>query len=157
MGQIRRNKFKIKDEKSLNNFENIKVEIVKAADIKQLKNLYIEAGWWNENDNKDPNLINKILQGSFCFAVASINDKIIGMGRAISDSVCDAYIQDVVVLKEYRGKGIGILIMDELIKYLKNKNINWITLVSEPDAVSFYQKYGFSQMENYIPFTLKQK
>ena len=139
--------------------EKIEVAIVKTADIEplqeQLKYLYKEAGWWSEDDDTDPDLISKIIQGSFCFAVASINDKLIGMGRTISDGVSDAYIQDVVVLGELRGRGIGVLIMDELIKYLKNRNINWISLVSEPKAVSFYQKYGFSQMADYVPFNLK--
>ncbi|MCL2186279.1 MAG: GNAT family N-acetyltransferase [Treponema sp.] len=135
--------------------ENIKIEIIKtAADKEQLKNLYREAGWWNESDNADPDLINKIIKGSFCFVTASLENKLIGMGRAISDGVCDSYIQDVAVLNEFRGKGIGKMIMDELTDYLKSKNITWITLVSEPAAVSFYQKYGFLQMNNYIPFKL---
>jgi len=133
----------------------MRIEIVKTADAEQLKHLYIEAGWWNDNDNTDPDLINKIIQGSFCFAVAYINDKPVGMGRAISDGICDSYIQDVMVLNEYRGRGIGTLILDEIIKYLKSRNINWISLISEPDAVSFYQNYGFLQMKGYIPYKLK--
>jgi len=136
--------------------EKVKIEVVKTADIEQIKSLYKDAGWWSDDDNIDPHLINRIIQGSFCFVVASINDKVIGMGRAISDGVSDSYIQDVVVLNEFRGKGIGALIMDELIKYLKSKNINWISLISEPKAVSFYQRYGFSQMTDYMPFILKQ-
>jgi len=133
----------------------IKVEIIKNTDTEQLKYLYKEAGWWTEEDDAaDPDLIHKIVQGSFCFAVASINDKLVGMGRAISDGVSDAYIQDVAVSNNFRGKGIGVLIMDELIKYLKSKNINWIALISEPKAVSFYKRYGFSQMANYVPFIL---
>lgn len=136
--------------------KKIKVEIVKTVDIDQLKNLYRAAGWWSEDiDNRDPDLINKIIQGSFCFVVASANDKIIGMGRAISDGACDSYIQDLAVLDEFKGKGVGVLIMDKIIKYLKSKNINWITLISEPKSVSFYQKYGFLQMSDHIPFTLK--
>jgi len=137
--------------------EEISVQIVKTADNEQLKNLYTETGWWNPDiDNKDPELINKIIQGSFCFVVAFINDKIIGMGRAISDGASDSYIQDIVVLNEFRGRGVGRLIIDKLINYLKSKDINWITLVSEPEAASFYHKYGFSQMTGYVPFTLKK-
>jgi len=137
--------------------EEVKVEIIKTADTEQLKNLYRAAGWWNEDtDNTDPDLINKIIQGSFCFVVASINGRLVGMGRAISDGVCDSYIQDVVVLNEFRGRGVGALILDELIRYLKSKNINWITLVSEPEAVPFYLKYGFSQMPDCTPFTLEK-
>jgi len=135
--------------------EKVKIEIVQTADMEQVKGLYKDAGWWDDDDNKDPNLIHKIIQGSFCFAAASLNAKLIGMGRAISDGVSDAYIQDVVVLSEFRKKGIGVLIMDELVKHLKSKNINWISLISEPKAVSFYQRYGFSQMADYVPFTLK--
>ncbi|MCL2381109.1 MAG: GNAT family N-acetyltransferase [Treponema sp.] len=139
--------------------ENIKVEIIKTADPDhsgQLKVLYKEAGWWDGGDDKDPGFIDRIIQGSFCFAVASTNGRLIGMGRAISDGVCDAYIQDVSVLSEFRGRGIGALIVDELVKCLKSKHINWIGLISEPKAVSFYQRYGFSQMTGYVPFILEQ-
>ena len=76
------------------------------------------------------------------------------MGRAISDGVCDSYIQDVMVLEKFRGIGVGTLIMNELIKYLRNRNINWISLISEPKAVRFYQNFGFSQMTDHIPFKL---
>jgi len=122
--------------------------------MEQLRNLYKEAGWWNDEENA-PDLVNKIVQGSFCFAVASADDRLIGMGRVISDGASDAYIQDVMVSNEFRGKGLGVLIIDELVKYLKSKNINWIALISEPKAVSFYQRYGFSQMTDYVPFILK--
>jgi len=136
--------------------KQVKVDVVKTADRDQLKNLYKEAGWWTQyEDSADPELIDKIIQGSFCFAVASINDRIIGMGRAISDGASDAYIQDVTVSTKFRGKGIAALIMDTLIQFLKDKNIGWIGLVSEPKAVSFYRRYGLSQMADYVPFIVK--
>ena len=52
------------------------------------------------------------------------------MGRAISDLVSDAYIQDVTVLKEYRGKGIGKIIIQTLVEELKTKGVEWIGLVA---------------------------
>jgi spermidine synthase len=144
------------DTETTDSDKQIKVEVVKTADGEQLKSLYKEAGWWSENeDTVDPDLIHKIIQGSFCFAVASINGRIIGMGRAISDGASDAYIQDVVVSAEFRGRGIAVLIMDALIQFLKDKKIGWIALISEPKAVSFYQRYGLSQMTDYVPFALK--
>ena len=136
--------------------ESIKVKIVKTADTEKLKALYIDAGWWDDNnDNVDPDLIPMIVKGSYCFAIATLEDRYIGMGRAISDGVSDAYIQDVAVLKELRGKGIGNLIMDELIHYLKKNNIGWIGLIAEPQSVSFYERYGFNKMRDYVPFLLK--
>jgi len=136
--------------------ENVTVHIVKQADIKQLTAIYKDAGWWSEkNDTVDPHFIQNIVAGSFCFAIAVYKNKIIGMGRSISDGVSDAYIQDVAVLKKYRGKGIGVLIMDEIVYYLKTSGIQWIGLVSEPKAVSFYDRYGFTQMPDHVAFILR--
>ena len=144
------------DTETTDSDKQVKVEVVNTADVEQLKGLYKEAGWWSENEDAvDPDLINKIIQGSFCFVVASINNKLVGMGRVISDGASDAYIQDVIVSVEFRGRGIAILIMDKLIQFLKDKKIGWVALISEPQAVSFYQKYGLSQMTDYVPFALK--
>jgi len=133
--------------------KNITIQIIKTANIEQLIAIYKDAGWWKEeNDGIDPSFIQKIIDGSFCFATASHEGRIIGMGRSISDGVSDAYIQDVAVLRDYRGKGIGKMIMDEIVNFLKSKKITWIGLIAEPNAVSFYDKYGFSRMQNYVPF-----
>jgi spermidine synthase len=135
--------------------EKVKISIVKSADTEKLKVLYKDAGWWVEdNDEKDPELLPRLIKGTFCFALATIDDRYIGMGRAISDGVSDAYIQDVMVLKELRGQGIGNLIMDELIYHLKSQNIGWIGLIAEPQSVSFYERYGFKKMKDYVPFIL---
>ena len=135
--------------------QNLKIKIVKTAPLDELIALYKDAGWWNAaNDEADPQFIQKIIAGSFAFCVAELDGKIIGMGRSISDGVSDAYIQDVAVLSQYRGQGIGVMIMDEIIRFLKEHGIGWIGLISEPKAVSFYKRYGFSVMPDYVPFRL---
>ena len=73
------------------------------------------------------------------------------MGRLISDGVSDAYIQDLVVLPEYRDKGIGREIVKTLINHCKKKGIHWVGLIAEPDQDGFYSNLGFKQMKNYIP------
>ncbi|HMB64972.1 MAG TPA: GNAT family N-acetyltransferase, partial [Eudoraea sp.] len=40
--------------------------------------------------------------------------QVVGMGRIIGDGVLYFYIQDVIVLPAYRGKGVGDLIMRSL-------------------------------------------
>jgi spermidine synthase len=114
--------------------------------------LYKSAGWWLDEYDTDTSFIKKIIDGSFLFAVA-YNDsgKAVGMGRVISDSVSDAYIQDVVVLHEYRKKGIGAGIINLLLAELKEKGIDWIGLIGEPGTESFYKSLGFSTLKKYIP------
>jgi predicted GNAT family N-acyltransferase len=54
-----------------------------------------------------------------------------------------AKIQRVAVLKDYRGKNIGNIIMRAILDFLKYKNINHIYLESQTHAVDFYKKLGF--------------
>ena len=132
-------------------------KIVQETDTKAILELYQQAGWWqSESSDNDLDIIAKIVANSFCFVIAILDSKIVGMGRAISDGISDAYIQDVTVQKEYRGKGIGKGIMRTLIKFLKENNLKWIGLISEPGYESFYQGLGFKGMTSYTPFLLSE-
>ncbi len=79
----------------------------------------------------------------------------IGMGRALSDLSSDAYIQDVVVLRDYRGRGIGRQIIRTLITCLKEHGVDWIGLIGEPGTHRFYESLGFGPMTGHTPYRLK--
>ena len=66
--------------------------------------------------------------------------KIAGIARVLSDGCSDAYIQDVVVAPEYRGRGIGQQLVNFLTSELKKCGIDWIGLVGEPGTEEFYRK-----------------
>lgn len=78
------------------------------------------------------------------------------MGRAISDSVSDAYLQDIVVLPEFQGKGIGSAIVSTLLSGCRSKGIDWIGVIAEPEAAYFYRKFGFARMGGYTPMRLER-
>lgn len=134
----------------------IEVKFVKSWQEEEIINLYKAGGWWKENYDKSG--IKYLIKGSFCFAVVidKKTKKTIGMGRVLSDGVSDGYIQDLVVLPEYRRKGIGKKLITTLIQYCKSKNISWIALISEPNQEEFYKKIGFKEMTNYIPFKYEE-
>ena len=127
------------------------VKIVKEWDIVSLLDLFRSAGWWKEE--WDPAHIPYLVKASFAFAVAvHVADGITaGMGRVISDGISDAYIQDLVILPEYRGKGIGARIVRTLLDYCTDNNITWIALIAEPGTEEFYRPLGFSPMNKYVP------
>jgi ribosomal protein S18 acetylase RimI-like enzyme len=83
--------------------------------------------------------------------------RIVGMARVISDGVSDAYIQDVVVLKEYRRLGIGRELIRRLTEFCLMHQIEWIGLVSEPGTRKFYEDLGFRELEGYRPMLFNQK
>lgn len=118
--------------------------------VKQITALYRHEGWWSKEVD-DPDQVKEIIAGSHLFMVARKSDEIVGMGRALSDRSSDAYIQDVTVKKEYRGRGIGTTIIRELIKHLRSDGIEWIGLIAERGSHGFYARLGFKEMPNSIP------
>lgn len=116
----------------------------------QITALYRSAGWWNE-DTDNTALIKSLVFGSYCFLVALEDDRIVGMGRVLSDGVSDAYIQDVTVRTDCRHRGIGGQIIRRLIERLTHDSIRWIGLIAENNSHAFYQRLGFSIMPQAVP------
>ncbi len=132
------------------------IKPIKSAFVEDLKALYKDAGWWEPSYDLNPEFLNYIVKTSAIFIGAFYKKKMIGMGRALSDLVSDAYIQDVTVLKTYRGKGTGKKIIQALIKELKKKGVDWIGLVAEPGTSSFYKELGFDELKDHIPLRYKE-
>jgi spermidine synthase len=130
---------------------SISVKIIKSAPIADLTALYKSAGWWDAQCDHNPEFVNHIVKNSAFFAGAFIKDKMVGMGRVLSDMVSDAYIHDVAVLDQYKDKGIGKMIVALLVKELRLKKIDWIGLIACPETSSFYKKLGFEQLKDYTP------
>ncbi|GAB6284623.1 MAG: GNAT family N-acetyltransferase [Methanoregula sp.] len=133
------------------------VELVKSWDENDIVQLYRAGRWWK--DDYDPAGISGLMHGSFAFVVASdtTTGHAIGMGRVISDGVSDAYIQDLVVLPSYRGRGIGLQILTLLVNHCKQSGLTWIGLIAEPDSEAFYAPLGFERMPGHIPMIYRSE
>ena len=132
----------------------IRYEIVSDAasvPVEAVVELYRAGGWWEESAAGRA-IIPQMIRGSFRFIVARAPDgRHVGMGRAISDGVSDAYIQDVVVLRELRGRGIGAEMVRRLTAECEAAGLAWIGLIAEPDTQRFYTPLGFAPMVGYQP------
>ena len=101
------------------------------------------AGWGIHPENQaEVGLKNSL------FTVAAIhNNQVIGMGRLVGDGFMICYIQDLIVLPEYQGKGIGTAIMERLMTYISDNAIpeTCVTagLFSAKGKEGFYEKFGF--------------
>jgi spermidine synthase len=95
-------------------------------------------------------MIAKLVKASFCFAAAYCGRELIGMGRAISDGVSDAYIQDVVVASKYRGRKVGRRLVQKLLDHLLDQGIGWIGLIAQPGTETFYRNLGFRRLAGHV-------
>ena len=72
-------------------------------------------------------------------------DKPIGMGRIVGDGAIYYYIQDVAVDPAYQGKGIGTVVMEGLLDYIRENAPDqaFVGIFAAADAMKLYERYGF--------------
>lgn len=86
------------------------------------------------------------IENSLNFGLYDEN-KQIGFARIISDFSTIAYLGDVYLLKEYRGKGLSKWLMNEIITHPNLQGLRrWILLTDTADWL--YKKYGFTEVAN---------
>jgi len=133
----------------------IDIRIITSAREDELTRLYKDAGWWEKEYDENPDFLKTLVPNSACFVGAFHENSMIGMGRALSDLSSDAYIQDVAVLKPFRGKGIGSKIIKKLVAFLKQHHVDWIGLIAKPNTSLFYVKLGFEPLKDHVPLKFK--
>ncbi|TLS36064.1 GNAT family N-acetyltransferase [Pseudalkalibacillus caeni] len=85
------------------------------------------------------------LKNSLFAVTVTIDEKTVGIGRIVGDGGCNFEIVDVVVDPECQGKGIGTLIMEELLAYLEEHTPKsaFVSMIADPPGQKMYQKLGF--------------
>ena len=79
--------------------------------------------------------------------LAKINELPIGTARIREEKKGTFKIERMAVLKEYRKKGVGKAIIEEILKNYSNLNrVNNLTLNSQIEAKDFYKKFGFVEV-----------
>jgi N-acetylglutamate synthase-like GNAT family acetyltransferase len=115
-----------------NNEFNVPVTLADQPDLLDIKNFYFKKNG--------------------CFWVATDNEKLIGTIALIDIDNGQAALRKMFVHKDYRGKekGVGQLLIDELLDWCKQKNITEIYLGTVEQllaAKKFYAKNGFVKIE----------
>ena len=89
----------------------------------------------------------KVALGNSHFIVVARDEggRAIGMGRIIGDLGINYYIQDLIVLPDYQGSGLGRRIMAELMRYLSEcrPENSFVGLMAATGKEGFYKRYGF--------------
>ena len=119
---------------------NIKENI---KNVEEFNLLYDDVGWGAYDDN----ITQKALDNTFYSVSAYDDNKIVGYGRIIGDTICFLYIQDIMVKPEYQGNKIGTMIMNKLlekINEIKQENPDLrVYLGASKNREEFYEKFRF--------------
>ncbi|MEO8234847.1 MAG: GNAT family N-acetyltransferase [Flavobacterium sp.] len=102
-----------------------------------LKDVYWAAGRTIEE-------VQTTINSSFCFGIY-LDDKQIGFCRVITDYVIFAYVMDVFITEEYRGKGYSSILIEKMMNEPKLKEVK-IWRLATSDAHFLYEKFGFNAL-----------
>ena len=105
------------------------------------------------------NILKKIIENpDHIIHVAEIDGKIVGSTtllieqKFIHDGGKVGHIEDVVVSKEYEGRGIGIKLVNSLLKKAKAMNCYKTILDCQSELIPFYERIGFKQESNQMRY-----
>ena len=101
---------------------------------------FLTYSYWSENISKE--LVQKSIDNSLCFAVYHCED-LVGFARVISDFATFAYLGDVFILPEQRGKGLSKWLMQVIIDHPDLQGLRRFTLATR-DAHGLYAQFGFT-------------
>ena len=85
------------------------------------------------------------IEHSICFGLY-IGERQIGFARVISDQATFAYIGDVFVVAEFRGRGLSKWLMEVIVSHPDLQNLRrWV--LATRDAHGLYEKFDFGPLK----------
>jgi GNAT superfamily N-acetyltransferase len=90
-------------------------------------------------------LVRESMQNSLNFGLFDSEEQV-AYARVVTDYTTFAYVLDVFVLPEHRGKGYSRMLMDEVLAHPRLQGLRRLVLVSST-ARGLYAKYGFAPLE----------
>jgi GNAT superfamily N-acetyltransferase len=97
-----------------------------------------EAYWVRGRDRAT---IERLVRESTRVMGVYLGDQQVGFARVISDGTSVAWLGDVFVLAEHRGKGLGEELVREAVEFPDHRDVQWY--LNTRDAHALYAKFGF--------------
>lgn len=98
-----------------------------------------EESYWAKNIPLET--VQKAIANSLCFGVYDSGQQV-GFARVISDFTTMAYLSDVFILPEHRGRGLSKKLVQYIIDYPELQGLRRWILVTD-DAQELYARFGF--------------
>ncbi|MFP7296497.1 GNAT family N-acetyltransferase [Neobacillus niacini] len=120
-------------------------------DIKVIHHFLSADSYWARGITMEK-VMKSIEKSSICFGMyegdpSKEDRKQIGFVRAVTDFVRFAWIMDVFVLPEYRGRGLSKWMMETMVTQSELRDVRKMMLCTY-DAHGLYEQYGFQTLED---------
>jgi predicted N-acetyltransferase YhbS len=109
------------------------------VDVDMVYRYLSEEAYWVPGRGRDT--IERLVRESTRVIGVYLGDQQVGFARVISDGTSVAWLGDVFVLTEHRGKGLGEELVRESVEFPDHRDVQWY--LNTRDAHALYAKFGF--------------
>ncbi len=117
--------------------------IERPPSVRDYRRLRDVVEWGNASEQATQKALDNAL-----YSVCLLYDgEVVGCGRVVGDGGIYYYVQDIIVLPEHQGKGMGRRIMDAVMRFLEaNASPGaFVALMAAKGVAGFYERYGFRE------------
>ena len=115
------------------------------VDIDRLFQFLSSETYWSKGIPKK--LVIESVNHSLNFSLLSPNSGFIGFARVVTDFSTFGWLADVFIDKEYRGKKLGVWLIETISNHPDLQNLRNFLLFTK-DAHDLYKKFGWKHLEN---------
>lgn len=105
---------------------------------------FLRNSYWARNIPRE--VVERSLRNSLCFG-AFCQERQVGFARAVTDRATFAYVADVFVVPEHRGRGVARLLMRAILNHPELRGLRRLLLATR-DAHGLYAQFGFQPIPN---------
>ena len=106
---------------------------------------FLSTAYWSPGVARD--VVERAIANSVVVGVYDAAGRQVGMARAVTDRTTFAWIADVFVLAEHRGRGLGRFVVESLLDHPELQGLRRIMLATA-DAHDLYRGYGFEELDD---------
>ena len=103
---------------------------------------FLETSYWAQGRRRS--VVDRSIRNSLCFGVY-IAGRQVAFARVVSDRAVFAYLMDVFVVPEFRGRGIAKALMRAVLEHPELQNLR-VFLLATRDAHDLYKQFGFRSL-----------
>ncbi|WP_045732375.1 GNAT family N-acetyltransferase [Pseudarthrobacter chlorophenolicus] len=125
------------------------IEVVEVEDLalSDVLALYGAVEWLAYT--KDPDALQRALQGSSTLVAARDGQVLVGLARVISDGASICYLQDILVLPSHHRRGIGRALAERALEEYPHVRQKVLITDDEPKQKAFYESLGYAQTDEF--------
>ena len=105
---------------------------------------FLTGSYWAEEIPLET--VERSIKGSLCFSVVYLNHQV-GFARVITDEATFAYLADVFIDENFKGKGLSKWLMEVIMNYPSLQGLRRFLLATR-DAHGLYKQFGFEPLKN---------